>query len=333
MAQPLYRRLHERHPGLELHVFAPAWTLPLLARMPEVAKAHLNPFGHGQLRLRERWRVARALHREGFDQVVVLPNSLKAALIPFLAGIPLRTGFTGELRYGLLNDTRELNEHELPTMVERFCILAEEPRHALHRPIPHPSLRSQAAAQQAVAARLGLSLDKPVVAMCPGAEYGPAKRWPPRHFAALAAALDSRGYQVWLFGSAKDQEIGEEISRLAQGKALNLCGKTGLDEAIDLMALAKLAVCNDSGLMHVAAALHIPLVALYGSSSPDFTPPLSDHAEIVNLNLDCSPCFERTCPYQHMRCLEDMLPERVLQACLKQLDIRPSSPSQETATS
>ncbi|MDC7697774.1 lipopolysaccharide heptosyltransferase II [Vogesella indigofera] len=333
MAQPLYRRLHERHPGLELHVFAPAWTLPLLARMPEVAKAHLNPFGHGQLRLRERWRVARALHREGFDQVVVLPNSLKAALIPFLAGIPLRTGFTGELRYGLLNDTRELNEHELPTMVERFCILAEEPRHALHRPIPHPSLSSQPAAQQTVAARLGLSLDKPVVAMCPGAEYGPAKRWPPRHFAALAAALDSRGYQVWLFGSAKDQDIGEEISRLAQSKALNLCGKTGLDEAIDLMALAKLAVCNDSGLMHVAAALHIPLVALYGSSSPDFTPPLSDHAEIVNLNLDCSPCFERTCPYQHMRCLEDMLPERVLQACLKQLDPRPSSPSQETATS
>ena len=333
MAQPLYRRLHERHPGLELHVFAPAWTLPLLARMPEVAKAHLNPFGHGQLRLRERWRVARALHREGFDQVVVLPNSLKAALIPFLAGIPLRTGFTGELRYGLLNDTRELNEQELPTMVERFCILAEEPRHALHRPIPHPSLRSQPTAQQAVAARLGLSLDKPVVAMCPGAEYGPAKRWPPRHFAALAAALDSRGYQVWLFGSAKDQDIGEEIGRLAQGKALNLCGKTGLDEAIDLMALARLAVCNDSGLMHVAAALHIPLVALYGSSSPDFTPPLSDHAEIVNLNLDCSPCFERTCPYQHMRCLEDMLPERVLQACLKQLDPRPSSPSQETATS
>ncbi|MDC7700469.1 lipopolysaccharide heptosyltransferase II [Vogesella indigofera] len=333
MAQPLYRRLHERHSGLELHVFAPAWTLPLLARMPEVAKAHLNPFGHGQLRLRERWRVARALHREGFDQVVVLPNSLKAALIPFLAGIPLRTGFTGELRYGLLNDTRELNEQELPTMVERFCILAEEPRHALHRPIPHPSLSSQPAAQQAVAARLGLSLDKQVVAMCPGAEYGPAKRWPPRHFAALAAALDSHGYQVWLFGSAKDQDIGEEIGRLAQGKALNLCGKTGLDEAIDLMALAKLAVCNDSGLMHVAAALHIPLVALYGSSSPDFTPPLSDHAEIVNLNLDCSPCFERTCPYQHMRCLEDMLPERVLQACLKQLDTRPSGPSQETATS
>lgn len=323
MAQPLYRRLHERHPGLELHVFAPAWTLPLLARMPEVAKAHLNPFGHGQLHLRERWRTARALHREGFDQVVVLPNSLKAALIPFMAGIPLRTGFTGEMRYGLLNDTRELDEHELPTMVERFCILAEAPRTALHRPIPHPSLSSQPAAQLAVAQRLGLQPDTPIVAMCPGAEYGPAKRWPQRHFAALAKMLSARGYQVWLFGSAKDRQIGDEISQLADGCALNLCGKTGLDEAIDLMALASLAVCNDSGLMHVAAALHIPLVALYGSSSPDFTPPLSDQAEIVSLNLDCSPCFERNCPYQHLRCLEDMLPERVLQSCLTLLDTTP----------
>ena len=157
MAQPLYRRLHERHPGLELHVFAPAWTLPLLSRMPEVAKSHLNPFGHGQLRLGERWKVARALRRENFDQVVVLPNSLKAALIPFLAGIPLRTGFTGELRYGLLNDTRELDEHELPTMVERFCALGEPPRQALHRPIAHPQLRSTPAEQQRTAQRLGLS--------------------------------------------------------------------------------------------------------------------------------------------------------------------------------
>lgn len=315
MAQPLYRRLHERNPGVELHVFAPAWTLPLLARMPEVAKAHLNPFGHGQLRLGERWRVARELAKETFDQVVVLPGSLKAALIPFMAGIPLRTGFTGEMRYGLLNDLRELDEHELPTMVERFCILAEAPRHALQRPIPYPSLQGSTAKGAEAASRIGLNLDKPAIALCPGAEYGPAKRWPARHFAALSRMLHEAGFQVWLFGSGKDQEIGDEISRLSSDIAINLCGKTGLDEAIDLLALCKLAVCNDSGLMHVAAALNLPLVALYGSSSPDFTPPLSDKAEIVTLGLDCSPCFERQCPYQHLRCLEDMQPQRVLQAC------------------
>lgn len=314
MAQPLYRRLHERHPGLELHVFAPAWTLPLLARMPEVAKAHLNPFGHGQLRLRDRWRVARLLKSERFDQVVILPNSLKAALIPFMAGIPLRTGFTGELRYGLLNDTRDLDEHELPTMVERFCALGEPARQALHRPIPYPRLASCKADQLASAARQNVDPEKPLIAMCPGAEYGPAKRWPARHFAELARHYAAKGFQVCLFGSPKDKAIGDEIAALSAGSAINLCGKTGLEEAIDLIGLASLAICNDSGLMHVAAALDVPLIGLYGSSSPDFTPPLSTKSAIVSLNLDCSPCFERQCPYKHTKCLENLLPLQVITA-------------------
>ncbi|WP_434627873.1 lipopolysaccharide heptosyltransferase II [Chromobacterium sp. CV08] len=314
MAQPLYRRLHQLHPELELHVFAPAWTLPLLARMPEVARSHLNPFGHGALRLVERWKVARQLAKEGFDQVVVLPNSLKSALIPLFAGIPLRTGFLGESRYGLLNDARELDEQELPMMVERFCALAEPRKKPLPRPIPYPRLSADPAAQRQTATRLGLDLSRPVVAFCPGAEYGPAKRWPARHFAELARRFDAAGYAVWLFGSGKDKEIGDEIARLADGSAVNLCGATGLDEAIDLIGLCALAVCNDSGLMHVAAALDKPLVALYGSSSPDFTPPLSERAAIVSLNLDCSPCFERRCPYGHTDCLEKLQPDMAWQA-------------------
>ena len=314
MAQPLYQRLHQRHPELELHVFAPAWTLPLLARMPEVAKAHLNPFGHGALRLGERWKVARKLAAERFDQAIVLPNSLKSALIPLFAGIPLRTGFLGESRYWILNDARELDEQALPMMVERFCALAEDKGAALPRPLSHPRLATNAASQQAVLAKLKLDASRPAVAFCPGAEYGPAKRWPARHFAELARRFDAAGYAVWLFGSAKDREVGDDISRLSGGLAVNLCGATGLEEAIDLMGLSTLAVCNDSGLMHVAAALGKPLVALYGSSSPDFTPPLSEQAAIVSLNLDCSPCFERTCPYGHTDCLEKMEPERVWQA-------------------
>ena len=314
MAQPLYRRLHQRHPELELHVFAPAWTLPLLARMPEVAQSHLNPFGHGALRLMERWKVARQLAKEGFDQVIVLPNSLKSALIPLFAGIPLRTGFLGESRYGLLNDARELDEQELPMMVERFCALAEDKKRPLSRPIPNPLLSADAGSQRQAAQRLGLDIGRPVVAFCPGAEYGPAKRWPARHFAELARRFDAAGYAVWLFGSGKDKEIGDEIAALSQGSAINLCGATGLEEAIDLIGLCQLAVCNDSGLMHVAAALDKPLVALYGSSSPDFTPPLSDKAAIVSLNLDCSPCFERSCPYGHTDCLKNMQPDMVWQA-------------------
>jgi len=317
MAQPLYRRLTERHPGVEIDVFAPSWTLPLLARMPEVHRAVLNPFGHGQLKLRERWKVARQLARERYDQVIVLPNSLKAALIPFLSGIRLRTGFVGEMRYGLLNDTRELDEHDLPMMVERFCALGEEKHHALPRPIPHPLLVVNPESQQATLAKLGLNAARPIVAFCPGAEYGPAKRWPARHFAELAKRFDRAGYAVWLLGSAKDEQIGQEISSLSHSTAVNLCGKTGLDEAIDLLELASLAICNDSGLMHVAAALKKPLVALYGSSSPDFTPPLSDQAAVASINLDCSPCFERVCPLGHTDCLEKLLPGQVWQAAAK----------------
>ena len=326
MAQPLYQRLHERHPGLELHVFAPAWTLPLLERMPEVAKAHLNPFGHGALRLAERWKVARQLKAERFDQAIVLPNSLKSALIPLLAGIPLRTGFIGESRYWILNDARELDEQALPMMVERFCALAEERKKPVQRPIAHPQLVTNAQSQQQTATRLQLDTSKPVIAFCPGAEYGPAKRWPARHFAALARQFAAAGYAVWLFGSGKDKLIGDEIAQLAGGQAINLCGHTGLEEAIDLMGLTRLAVCNDSGLMHVAAALGKPLVALYGSSSPDFTPPLSDQAGVVSLNLDCSPCFERNCPYQHTNCLEQLAPAMVWQAACRFLPELSTSP-------
>ncbi|MGE8356203.1 MAG: lipopolysaccharide heptosyltransferase II [Microvirgula sp.] len=307
MAQPLYRRLHERHPGLELHVLAPAWTLPVLARMPEVARSHLNPFGHGALKLIDRLRLGRKLAREHFDQVIVLQNSLKSALVPFATAAKLRTGYIGEMRYGLLNDLRELDEKALPDMVGRFVALGEDRGQLPQRPIPHPRLRTDPASQAATVARLGLDAGTPVVAFCPGAEYGPAKRWPARHFAALAQQCRDAGMQVWIFGSGKDQDIAGEIVRLAgENSVVNLCGVTQLDEAIDLLSLAQVAICNDSGLMHIAAALDLPLVAIYGSSSPDFTPPLSEHAEIVTLSLDCSPCFERVCPLGHMDCLNKL---------------------------
>ena len=320
MAQPLYRRLHEIHDDLELHVFAPQWTLPLLARMPEVARSHLNPFGHGALNLWQRWKTARALRRERFDQAIVLPNSIKSALVPFFAGIPLRTGFVGESRYGLLNDARELDENLLPMMVQRFCALAQPRAQSPQAPeITHPRLQVNAEHQQHTLASMQLDTSRPIAAFCPGAEYGPAKRWPARHFAELARHFAAAGFSVWLFGSNKDALIGAEIERLCEGLAVNLGGTTGLDQAIDLLGLADIAICNDSGLMHVAAALDKPLVALYGSSSPDFTPPLSTRAVILSLGLDCSPCFERNCPFGHTDCLEKLEPQRAWQAAVKLL--------------
>ncbi|XDZ52728.1 lipopolysaccharide heptosyltransferase II [Neisseriaceae bacterium CLB008] len=319
MAQPLFRRLHEQHPKLELHVYASAWTFPLLSRMPEVQQTHLNPFGHGELRLMDRYRNGKSLRAERFDQVIVLPNSLKSALVPFFAGIKVRTGYLGESRRILLNDIYLLDEVALPKMVQRFFALSEPHGFPLPK-VPHPRLSVNPDAQAEAVAKFGLSLDKPIVAFCPGAEYGPAKQWPAHHFAALAQRCLNEGKQVWIFGSKKDADtIANDINEQSGNQCVNLCGQTGLAEAIDLLALSEWVVCNDSGLMHVAAALQKPLVALYGSSSPDFTPPLSDEAKIMTLNLDCSPCFERVCPLGHTKCLHDLLPDQVHAASIELL--------------
>ncbi len=319
MAQPLFRRLQARHPGMQIDALAPRWVAPVLRRMPEIAAVLDNPFGHGELSLKARWRLGRELADRGYRRAYVLPNSLKSALLPFFAGIPERVGFTGESRYGLINRRHVLDELALPLMVERFAQLAEAPGAPLPRPIPPPQLRSTPEQQAAALASLGLERPTRLVAFCPGAEYGPAKRWPEAHFAQLARSLVSRGHAVWLFGSAKDKPVGDAIVERTAGACRNLCGATGLDEAVDLLALAELVVCNDSGLMHVAAALGRPLVALYGSSSPGFTPPLGEHATIASLNLPCSPCFKRECPLGHLDCLQRLEPDRILAACLERL--------------
>jgi len=314
LAQPLFRLLHQRHADLALDVLAPQWTLPILQRMPEVRRAIHNPFGHGDLKLIARRRLGARLAAEGYDQAIVLPNSFKSALVPFFAGIPLRTGYLGELRWGLLNDARRLDEHALPLMVERFAALAGAAGELLRLPLPLAHLQIDENGRLAVLHKLALEPRRPVVALCPGAEYGPAKRWPAGHFAELAQRLGSRGCEVWLVGSAKDAALGAAIAALSGNACLNLCGRTTLDEAVDLLATAQLVISNDSGLMHVAAALTKPLVALYGSSSPAFTPPLSRNARILKLDLPCSPCFERECPLGHFNCMMQLTPDRVLDA-------------------
>jgi heptosyltransferase-2 len=319
MAQPLFARLHARYPGLQLDALAPRWVAPVLQRMDEIGEVVDSPFGHGQLSLKPRWRLARQLAVRGYDAVYVLPNSLKSALVPFLAGIPRRIGFTGEARYGLINVCHRLDKTALPLMVERFAQLAEAPGTPPGKPISYPKIRSTAADQQKALAELGLERPSRIVAFCPGAEYGPAKRWPAAHFAALAKQLAEQGYAIWLFGSPKDHAVAEDISRLAPGLSRNLCGATSLGQAVDLLAMADLVVCNDSGLMHVAAALDRPLVTLYGSSSPGFTPPLSDQADILSLNLECSPCFKRECPLGHLNCLNKLSPTMVFEASLKRI--------------
>jgi heptosyltransferase-2 len=329
MAQSLFIRLHERASEIaqtvELDALAPPWVAPVLRRMPQIRTVIEAPFAHGELALGARWTLARELARAGYARAYILPNSAKSALIPCFAGIPERIGFTGEARYGLINRRHRLDAAALPQMVQRFVQLAESPGVALDtdQPIAPPRLASSPAQQAATRAELKLPRTGKVAVFCPGAEYGPAKRWPAEYFAALADLLARRGYALWLLGSAKDRAIGDAIvadaSPAARGVLNNLCGATSLVQAIDLIAGADLVVCNDSGLMHVAAALDRPLVALYGSSSATFTPPLSGRAqrlEIDPLDLPCRPCFKRECPLGHLACLRRIEPQRVLDACL-----------------
>lgn len=311
LMHPMLVRLKQRHPDSFIEVLAPAWTEDLLKQMPEVSATITNPFPHGALQLAGRFSLGMQLRNRFFDQAIVLPNSLKSALVPFFAGIPVRTGFIGEMRYGLLNDTRKLDKHALPLMVERFSQLAEAPLDALARPVPQPQLLVSEAQRQLVLNRLGLTLDKPVAIFSPGAEYGPAKRWPIPYFAELAQRLQQQGYVVWIVGSPKDQEIGDKIVALGNLNTRNLCGKTDLTEAIALISGASLVVTNDSGLMHIAAAFDRPMLALYGSSSPSFTPPLSNQAQVLKIDISCSPCFKRECPLGHFKCMKNLTPQMV----------------------
>ena len=309
MAQALFRLLRARRPDTAIDLVAPAWSLPVIERMPEVREGIVLPVAHGELGLGKRRRLARELRTRGYAQAIVLPRSMKAALLPFFARIPRRTGFRGEMRYGVVNDRRPFDPNVLDQTVKRFVALGLEPGEPLPD-IPRPALAVSEDNQARLLNALGLATLPPPVALMPGAEYGPAKCWPLEYYTELAARLAASGRQVWVLGSARERPLGETIA--AGSGALNLCGRTGLADAVDLLALCEHAVSNDSGLMHVAAAAGCHVSGIYGSTSPGFTPPLTGARTLHYLALDCSPCFARVCPLGHLRCLRDIRPEQVL---------------------
>lgn len=311
MAQSLFIRLKTENPGLYLAVLAPAWSEAILSRMPQVDAAITMPVGHGQIQLGLRWRLARQIKQQKFDQAIVLPGSLKSALIPFFAKINKRTGFLGEQRYGLLNDHRQLDKIALPLNVERFLVLGSD-AHQLPVDIPKPALQIDKTGQIEVRDKFSLSSKLPLLALCPGAEFGPSKQWPANHYASVATQKLKQGWQVALLGSKADQSVCAQINELADLQCVDMSGQTSLTEVIDVLSLANYVVSNDSGLMHIAAALARPLAAIYGSSSPDFTPPLSENCHKIQLDLDCQPCFKRDCPLGHTNCLKTLKPEHVL---------------------
>jgi heptosyltransferase-2 len=307
--------LRQQQLDVEIDVLAPGWSLPILERMPEVRNAIEMPVGHGRLDLRARYRLGRSLAEKGYNQAILLPNSLKSALVPFWARIPKRTGWVGEMRYGLLNDIRRLDKSKLTMTVQRFVALAYSPETDVSNKIPLPRLDISDGDVDEARRHLGLGLPEgKLLILCPGAEYGAAKCWPPKYYGELARRMIDQGWSVWLFGSEKDSEACSGVNAVAGGRCVNLSGRTSLAQAVDLMSLADAVVSNDSGLMHVAAALDRPLVAIYGPSDPEFTPPLNPGHEILYLGSDCSPCFKRECPEGDLKCLEGISVDMVVAA-------------------
>lgn len=303
MAQSLFITLKQQYPNCIIDVLAPQWSLPVLKRMPEVNEGIAVEVKHGEFAFLKRRKLGKALRQKKYSHAIIIPRSWKSALIPFFANIPQRTGYRGEMRYGLINDLRQLDKKLLPQTVQRYVAHAFEKNLNKAPKIPYPVLRISKKNQAQLLLKLDLKLDRPVVCLMPGAEYGPAKQWPLDYYANLAKELIQNGFQIWLIGSEKDRVAGNKIAGDDNKAIYNLCGKTQLVDAVDLLACAESVVCNDSGLMHVAAAVGVHVNVIYGSSTPDYTPPLTDDKDVFYLRLECSPCFKRICPLGHSECL------------------------------
>ena len=319
--QPLLANLKVLYPDSKIDILASNWVAPVYRACSEVHEVIEAKFEHKKLQWNLRKEIAKEIEAKNYQACFVLPNSFKSALIPWLANIPFRIGYRGELRFGLINlaldNPSKVNR---PPMVEHYLVLSQLLKDDESIPLDKfaPKLNVSGAAKQQVGQKLqdaNINRDS-IYAICPGAEYGPSKRWPTEHFAVLAQQLikQNSNNQIVLLGSKSDYFLAQEIT--SQSKLVsnihNWCGNTSLDEAIALIGMSKAVVSNDSGLMHIAAALQIPQVAIFGSSDPAHTPPLSDRAKIMWLNMSCSPCHKRVCPLGHLRCLKDILPEQVL---------------------
>lgn len=316
MAQSLFMTLRTRLPEARIDVMAPPVTAQLVARMPEIDGSVMVDIAHGEFAWRKRRAAARRLQESGYDQAIVLQRSAKAALIPWLAGIPQRTGYRGELRFGLINDVRSLDKSLHPLKAEHYALLGTASKDHALAPISTPKLTIDKANQAKLISRHGLDLERPVVGFAPGAAYGGAKQWPASHYARLAEQLDAAGWACWIFGSAADRDVAQTMASAAPRHAVNLCEATSLIDITDLAALTTRFIGNDTGVMHLASATANSVIGLYGSTDPDYAPPLAPQSQSLWLGLACSPCRSRICPLGHNACMRDLRVADVLAACL-----------------
>lgn len=317
MANSLFRLLKSQDPECMIDVLAPAWSHPVLERMPEIRNAIVMPVKSGMFSVKARYKIGKSLRHEQYDHAIILPNSWKSALIPFFARIPKRTGWRGEWRYGLLNDVRVLDKKKFPLMAQRYLALgADAGADRMPAQNFYPHLKIDFSTREITLTKYKINLSHPVLILCPGAQYGSSKRWPVDYFSKVAEHYLNKNWQVAILGGKAETDLANKIIAEmdlvpTHDKIIDLTTTT-LAEAIDLMSLANVVVSNDSGLMHVACALDRKVIAIYGSSSPDFTPPLNEKAIILSRSLSCKPCFKRECPLGHLNCLKMIRPEEVI---------------------
>jgi len=315
ISQSLFKVIKSNNKDSKIEVIAPKWTKEIFLRMKEVSRTILLPFDHGDFKFKERVQIGKNLKNENYDQSIVLPNSLKSSLVPFYADIPLRTGWRGEYRYFLLNDLRTLNEVSYPRMVDRFVALGLKKLDTLPVDMPYPRLDVDTENLKRLSSLYGIYLNKPTIAFCPGAEFGPAKRWPAHYYAKVVNEFLSKQWQILLLGSPNDISVGEQIEQniYSKNSVLNLIGKTKLVDVVDILSVPEVVVSNDSGLMHIAAALDTKLLALYGPTSPDFTPPLCKRSIIMRKNEGYSKTRKGSDSEGYHQSLIDIRPAEVIE--------------------
>ena len=326
MSLPALRALRERFPQAQIAIQAMPWVADLYARetfldevVPYAARRGASDWGG-------KWRAARRLRAGRFDCAVLLPNSFDSALVVWLARIPRRIGYRRDGRGWLLTDAippplpGEIPRHErfyYLELLRRSGILAAFPETG---PLQLDGTAQARAAGERRFAEMGIT--GPVIGVSPGAAYGGAKRWPPDRFADAAAQVAGMtGGSVAVFGSRDERPVAElvvEGLRTRQIGVRNFAGETALREFIDLAAACRLFLTNDSGAMHVASALGVPTVAVFGATDHEGTGPLGPLARVVREPVECSPCLLRECPIDH-RCMTRVSAERVAAEALELL--------------
>ena len=311
IAQSLYRRIKQLNAAAAIDVLAPKYLHGLLKRMPEIRYTIDLQLAHKQLGLSRRKQIGISL-RDRYNQAIILARSLKAALIPWFAQIAIRTGFRGEMRYGLINDMRKLDRDAMPRLADRWVHLGQPKQMRLPKEIPPPRLSIKPANAQICMEHLALNNNSPIMALAPGAAYGPSKQWPARYFTETAEHYRKQGYQIWLLGAKNDQAICRQITEATDMPISNLCGRTSLEDTIDILAQADIVVSNDSGLLHIAAAVGCSVIGIFGSTTPEYTLPSSDQVRYSWTQLPCSPCWQKTCRYGHYHCLTRITPKDIM---------------------